>query len=156
MRFSSRNSSGMVVARHHRVVGRRAEVLAERQDRDADLAQVLEHLHEFVLLFAKAHHQAGLGRNVRRVGARAIEQFQRARVAAARAHHAIQARHGLGVVIEHVGPRVEHGLERRALALEVGDQHFDAALGQARLDLADGLGEDAGAAVRPDRRDRPT
>ena len=55
------------------------------------------------MLLAEAHHQAGLGRDARRDGARAVEQFERARIPPARPRHAIQARHGLGVVIEHVG-----------------------------------------------------
>ena len=37
--------------------------------------------------------------------------------------------------------------ERGPVALEVGDQHLDRAPGDARADLADAGGEDAGAAV---------
>ena len=61
------------------------------------------------------------------VAARAIEQFQRCAVAAARARHAIEPRHGLDVVIEHVRAGVEHRAQRRLDALEVGNQHLDAA-----------------------------
>ena len=139
---------GMVVARHHRVVLGRAQVLAERQDRDAHLAQILEHLHDLVLFFAEAHHHAGLGGNVRRVRAGAIEQFEQARVLAARADRAIQARHGFRVVVQHVGPRVEHGLKGCRLALEIRNQHFDAALGQPLLDVANGLRKDRRTAIR--------
>ena len=87
---------------------------------------------------------------------RAFEQLERARVPAAGPRHAVEPRHGLGVVIQHVGPRVEHGAQRRFVALEIRDQHFDAALGPPRLDRANGRGERAGAEVRRGRRDRPT
>ncbi len=39
------------------------------------------------------------------------EQVQRALIARAAAGHAIEARHGLGVVIQDVGPGVEHDLQ---------------------------------------------
>ena len=133
----------------------RAQILADRQNLAADLAQILERGDELVVLLAETDHQAGLGRDVRRVAARALEQLQRARIAAARARHAVQPRHRFGVVIQHVRPRVEHGLQRPLVALEIGNQHFDPAVGQARACLADGLGEDRRAAVRRGRRDRP-
>ena len=68
---------------------------------------------DLVQLLAEAEHHAGLGRNGRPLVRGAIEQLERARVLAARADRAIEARHGLGVVVEDVGPRVEDGLERR-------------------------------------------
>ena len=81
-------------------------------------------------------------------GPRAIEQLQRAIVAAARARRAIQPRHGLDVVIEHVGPRVEHDAQRRFVALEIRDQHFDAGTRDARARLGDRPREVRGAAIR--------
>ena len=88
---------------------------------------------------------------------RALEQLEAPRVLAARARHAVEPRHRLGVVVQDVGPRVEHGAQRRFLALEVGNQHLDAAVGHPRLDLADRVGEDRRAAVGQvvaiDRRD---
>ena len=39
----------------------------------------------------------------------------------------VQPRHRLDVVIEDVGPRVEHGAKRRFVSLEVWDQHFEPA-----------------------------
>ena len=61
--------------------------------------------------------------------------------------HPIQPRHGLDVVIEDVGPGVEHGPQRRLDSLEVWNQHLDAAAGHARPRLPDRLGEDRRAAV---------
>ena len=102
----------------------------------SDRAQVAQHLDDLVPRLAEADHQAGLGRDVRRPRARAVEQLERARVAAARPRRAIEPRHRLGVVVEHVGPRVEDGPQRRFVALEVRDQHFDAARRAARALIA--------------------
>jgi hypothetical protein len=68
---------------------------------------------------AEADHHAALGRNAGRVAPRPIEQLQRSRVASARARHPAQPRHRFSVVVEHVGPRVEHGVQRRLVALEI-------------------------------------
>ena len=98
-----------VVARHRRVGLGRTEVLPDRQDLAADVAQIPEGREQFVALFAETHHQSGLRRDVRRDAPRAIEQFQRARVTAAGARHAVQPRNCFRVVVQHVRPRVEHG-----------------------------------------------
>jgi hypothetical protein len=60
-------------------------------------------------------------------------------------------------VVQDIRPRVEDRAQRRFVALEVRDEHLDAALGQARARLADGRREDRRAAVGEivaiDRRD---
>ena len=38
---------------------------------------------------------------------------------------AVQTWHGLGVVIEHVGPCVHHGFHRRVRSLKIGNEHFN-------------------------------
>src|SRR5262245_19326060 len=137
----------MVVARHRRVRRGRAEVLTDGQNPATDATQVLERRDQLVALFAKADHHAALGRNVRRVPLRPLEQLQRSRIAPPRARHAIETRHGLRVVIEDVGTRIEDRAQRRLAALEVGDEHLDAAAGQTFARFADGVCEDRGAAV---------
>ena len=89
-----------------------------------------------------------LRRDLRRRSPGTAEQLERARIPAARPRLTVQPRHGLDVVIEDVRPRVEHRAQRRFLALEVGDQHLDAALRPSRLDRPDRLRERAGAEVR--------
>ena len=111
-------------------------------------AQILERRDQLVALLAETDHQAGLGRDAGRMAARAVQQLQRPRVAPSRPRHPVESRHRLGVVVEHVGPRVEHRVERRFIPLKVRNQHFDPAAGQPRTRLADGVGEDRRAAVR--------
>src|SRR5262245_17579880 len=137
----------MVVARHRRVRGGRAEVLTDGQYPAADTTQVLERRDQLVALFAKADHHAALGWNVRRVPSRPLEQLERARIAPPGARHAIETWHCLRVVIEDVGTRIEHCAQRRLAALEVGDEYLDPARGQTCARFADGVREDRGAAV---------
>ena len=115
----------------------------------------------FVPLFAEAHHEAGLGGDAGPIGARPVQQLEGARIPAARTGHAVQARHRFDVVVEDVRTRVEHGVERRLDALEVGDQHLDAARRHALTRQPDRFGEDRRAAVgqvvaihRRDHRER--
>ena len=60
-------------------------------------------------------------------------------------------------MVENVGAGVEHRLQRRFRALEVGNQDFDPAFGNPGARLPDGLDEHRGAAIREivaiDRRD---
>ena len=51
-------------------------------------------------------------------------------------------------MIEDVRAGVEHCLQRRLDALEVGDEHLDPAAGHTRARLRDRVGEDRRAAVR--------
>ena len=118
---------GAVVARHRQVLGRGPQVLAEREDRHADVDEVAHRREQLGALFAETEDDPRLGRQGRRRGARAAEQLERALVPAAVARHAIEPRHGLGVVIEDVGPGVDHGRERGGIALKVRNEHLDAA-----------------------------
>jgi hypothetical protein len=126
--------------------------LANRQNLAVDLSQVTQDVHHFVERLAEPHHQPGLGRNGGRPPARAIEEFERARVAAAGPRDAIQARHRFGVVVEHVRPGLEHRAQRLLTALKVGNQHFHAARGPADLDRANRFREGARAEIRADRQ----
>ena len=55
--------------------------------------------------------------------------------------------HRLDVVVEDVGPCVEHGGQRRSVALAVGDENLDGRTGGAASDGRDDLGEAAGPSV---------
>ena len=76
-----------------------------------------------------------------------LEQPQRSEVARARPHHEIFRRHRLEIVVEHVGSRVDHDLDRAVLAQEVGRQHLDRGARIARSDRPDGVREMLRAAV---------
>jgi hypothetical protein len=67
---------------------------------------------------------------------------------------AAEAGDGLEVVGEHVGVGGEHGVDVGELALEVGDQDLDGHVGGGAVAGVQGLGPDAGAAVRRGRRGR--
>ena len=75
------------------------------------------------------------------------EQGERPTVAGRGADVALQPQHRLGVVVEHLGFRRHHRLERRPVTLEVGDQHLDRTAGHPVADPLDGLGEDGRSAV---------
>ena len=53
------------------------------------------------------------------------QQAQRGEVARAGPHRRIEPRHGFEIVVEHVGPRGDHGLDRALLAQEIRRQHLD-------------------------------
>ena len=138
----------MVVAGHGCVPIRGTEILADRQNSAADIAKIPERGRELLVLLAEAHHHTGLRGDVGGVAAGAIEQLQRPRVPSPRSRHLVQPRNGFGVVIEHVGPGIEHRVERLLVALKIRNQDFDPAFRQARPCFADRSREDRRAAVR--------
>ncbi len=73
------------------------------------------------------------------------QQLEGSLVARAGSHHAIEARHGLGVVVQHFGFGFDDDSNRFTVALKIGDQHFDAAAGSQPADLFDDHGECARA-----------
>ena len=143
-----------------RVLRARLEVLADRHDVDAVRAEVAHRVDDLVVRLAEADDDPAL-RQHRVVGdlLRAAQQPQRAVVRRLRAAHLpVQAAHGLDVVVEDVGPRGEHGVQRLLLdAEEVRRQHLDARGRKLALERADRRRIVAGAAVGDvvpvDRRD---
>ncbi len=111
------------------------------------LPKIAQGRDQLVALFAQTDHQAGLGGNVRCVTTRALEQLESARVAAARPGHAVQPRHGLGVVVEHVRSRIEHGTKRLSVPLKIWNQHLDPAVGDAGAGFTNRRREDRRATV---------
>ena len=110
--------------------------------------EILQRLDDLVPLLAQPHHQSGFRRDAGGDLARSPEHLERARIASARTRGAIQARHRLDVVVEHVGPRVEDDAQRRLVPLEIRDQHLEAAGGDPRPRLGDRPGEVRRAEVR--------
>jgi hypothetical protein len=76
------------------------------------------------------------------------KMFITALVAAAGTTALVEARDCFSVVIVDVWTRLEDDTDRVFVALEVRNEDFDRAVGQALLYLADSLGEDVGAEVR--------
>ena len=79
--------------------------------------------------------------------ARRVMHRQRPVVAEAGADRLEDAGDRLEVVREHLGPRREDLVEQLGRRVEVGDEQLDAGAGVDRVDLADGLGVEPGAAV---------
>ena len=50
--------------------------------------------------------------------------------------------HGFGVVIEHFGSGVHHGLKSLAVTFEIGDQNLYLRPGRPAASLSDRLGKD--------------
>src|SRR5262245_50011971 len=87
--FQATEFIGMVVPRHRRMLRRGTQVLPDRQYLAADAPQILERRCQLVELFSETDHQTGLGRNVRAITTRSIEQFERTRVTAAGTGHPV-------------------------------------------------------------------
>ena len=107
--------------------------------------EVVEELEDLVLALADADHDAGLGDGALRLDA--AEQLHRALVARAGAHGGVAPAHGLEVVGDDLGLRVDHHLEGGLVALEIADEDLDGHPGARLADADDRLGPDARAAV---------
>ena len=100
--------------------------------------QVVHRLAQFLFGFAKAEHDARLGEHFRAAPLGVGQHPQRLLVTRARiAHRMGQSSHGLDVLCEHFETRVDHGIDIRRHALEIGHQGLDGGLGHQRLDLPD-------------------
>src|SRR5207248_9116866 len=136
-----------VFAFARRVLGAGPQVLADREDVDAVRAHVLEYRQQLLCGLAESDHDAGLGDHVRSQLLDISEQRQAVRVHRFGTNARVEAGHGLGVVVEDVRARLDHGADRLAVALEVGRQHLDGGTGAAPADGANGAREYPGAAV---------
>ena len=102
----------------------RAEVLGDGDQLAAGVVQVAQRLADLLAGLAHAEDQVGLGDQAEVAGLG--EHVERAVVAERRADPLEDPRHGLDVVREHLGPRLEHLAQQVGLAVEVGDQVLDA------------------------------
>ena len=105
---------------------------------------------------AQADHDAGLGELCGIELLHPLQQAQRGEVARAGPDREIERRHGLEIVVEHVGPRRHHGLGGAVLAQEVRRQHLDGGRRRrARGSRGSRLREMLARRRRRDRRGRP-
>ena len=111
--------------------------------------EVAHQVEHFLLRLAEADHDAALGAEAE-VLLRAGEHVERALVVGLRADAAVEPRDRLDVVVEEVGPRLEHDVGAAFHdAAEVGDEDLDGAAGDLLAEEPDRLGEDRRAAVLP-------
>ena len=129
------------------VLQRGPQVLSQCEDVAVCRAQVPHGLTRLVQLLAHAEHHAALGHGARRHRLGPRQEFQRAVKLRLRTHRGIEPGDGLEVMVQDVGSGLHHQGQRLPVALEVRDQHFNAGLGAASADGADGGGKDARAAI---------
>ncbi len=127
------------------VLRSRLEVLAESEDVDVVFAEFEEGFAEFFLGFADAEHEAGFGDEA--AAFRVAEDGDGAIPAGLDADLLLEASNGFDIVIQDVGFGVENDVNVLGVSFEVGDEDFDAGVGVAVADGADGGGPDGGAAV---------
>ena len=101
------------------MLGGRLQILADGEEIDIGGAQIVHHLKDLLARLAEADHHAGLGEHRRDRAPSPSQQPQRGEVARAGPDRRIEPRHGLEIVVEDVGPRRDHGLDRARLAQEV-------------------------------------
>ena len=132
-------------ARNRQVLRGRLEILADGEDVGLVGGDVADRLFNFVLLFADAEHNAGLGDEA--AALRVAEDGAGAVVAGLHADGFLQAFDGLEVVVVDVGLGVEDDIDVLQVAFEIGHQNFDRGSGAAVLDGTDGHRPDGGATV---------
>ena len=96
------------------VLAGRLQILADGEEVDVGGAQVVHHLQNLVSLLAETDHDPRLGEHRGIDLLHLLQQPDRGEIARARPHREIFRRHGLEIVVEHVGPRRRHGVDRAA------------------------------------------
>src|SRR4029079_14063282 len=120
---------------------------AQGQNVDVDFAQIAHDGDHFLLGLAHAEDHPRLGRDLRRDALHVAADIHHTRVSSAGAGFFVKPRDYLGVVIVDLGPGGEDAADAVVVALKSGDEHFDGAIWNALVDLADRLGETPGAKV---------
>ncbi len=110
----------------------RLEILTDGHDVARNLSQIAHQIDDLFKLFAEAGHDAAFGEHRRElrvaITSGSFEKLKRLIVFRIGADAAIQTGNSLSVVIQYVGPRVQHIVQRRFVAVEIRDQNFDFAL----------------------------
>src|SRR6185369_14838863 len=109
----------------------RLEILANSDDVAGSRAQVVHQLDDLRKSLTQADYDTALRKHasIFTVAPRssALQQRQRLLIDRVRPDAPVQPRDRLRVVIEHVWLRVENSVERRFVAVEVGNEHFNLA-----------------------------
>src|SRR5262249_45324907 len=107
------------------MAGTRPEILANRQDLAADLAQIIHGLKQFGFLFAKAEHYPALCHNLRRQFLCTPQGLQGYPILSARTHHGREPFDRFHIVIVDVGMSVENCLNAPIICVKIRNEHFD-------------------------------
>src|SRR5262249_4069088 len=115
---------GVIVLLDGQVLCRRPEILAEREDLDADPAQVAHGGDQLVARLATPEERPRLRRRPRPPPPRGGEGPGRPPAAPAVPGELVEARDRLGVVVQDVRTGRDYRLERGGAALEVWNEHL--------------------------------
>ena len=108
------------------MVTARLEVLADGQHLATVAPQVAHHFDDLLVCFTEPHHQPRLGGHLGMPGLEPLQEVERPLVVGAGTRLAVQPRHRLQVVVEHVGRRPGQPLQRHVHPpAEVGDEDLD-------------------------------
>ena len=146
-RFQRGELVGRHEAHHGMMLARRLQILADGQEIDIGGAQVVHQLEHLVALLAEPHHDPGLGEHARVDLLDLLQQADRRKIARARPDCEVLRRHGLEVMIEHVGLGGDDRRQHARFAQEIRRQDLDRGRRAERADRTDCLREVLGAAV---------
>ena len=135
------------VADDRQMIGRRPQILADREDVDLVRSQIAHHLFRFVGFLAQPEHQPGFGRHRRAQAFGMLQHVERPFVARAYTHLPVQPRYSFDVVIQHVRLGIHYDFHSFVRALKIRHQHFYFASGNPLADGPDGQREQLRAAV---------
>src|SRR4051812_35793907 len=114
------------VALDRQVMWRRLQVLTDGEHVDLVRPHIAHYCNDLGIGLAKTDHQARLRRHLRIGALELLQKGKRVLVVAAGSRLLIEPRHGLEVVIHHVGWRRRQNLQRAVHpATEVWHQYFD-------------------------------
>src|SRR5258708_13946011 len=114
-----------VVAAYRMVITGRGEILAHGEDIDSGLTQVVGGGQDLLLGLAEAEHDRGLREHsLAPLLGRPAQDVKGALVLRYRPHGAVEPRHGLDVMRQHLGTGCDHSSKRGAIPLQIRDQHF--------------------------------
>ena len=130
----------------------RLKILANGHDVTRDRAQVLHERNHFVKRLSESHHDAALGLHAAHfeiaTPCRAPQQSQGLFVTGVGSDTPIEPRDRFRVVIEDVRLRIQNRIERRFIAVEIRNQHFNAAFRIERAHLPHSFRPVGSATVR--------
>jgi hypothetical protein len=96
---------------HGQMVLARLQILAQRQHRYAVAAQILHDLQHFIDGLSQAQHKPRLGRHLRMVVGKPLQQAKRPTVVGPRPHAPVHVRYRFEVVVEDVRGRLAQDVQ---------------------------------------------
>ena len=126
---------GSVVAGDGEMILRRAEVLADGENVDADAGQIAVDGEELVHFFAETDHDSRFCNSVGIDFFGELEEAESALVTGSGADDAVEAWNRFGIVVQDFRARFDDEADGFRVALEVGDEDFDLAPRRLAADL---------------------